>query len=478
MRYAFEMNPADLSAHELALAYRNRSLSPVEATRAIFERMDAVNPLINAFCFEDREQTMRDALASEARWLSDTARSPLEGVPISIKDLILTKGWPTLRGSRTIDPTQAWLDDAPAVARVREAGMVMIGKTCTPEFGIKGTTDNTLTGVTRNPWNPTLTSGGSSGGSAAAVAAGLGPLSIGTDGAGSVRIPAAFTGGFGLKPSFGRVPAWPLSPFGTVAHLGPHSRTVRDAALLLNEIARPDVRDWTSLPYSACDYTASFERDPAELLRGLRIAFSPTLGYVNNVDEQVAVSVRRAVTAFAEAGAIVEEIDPGFDNPLEITTKLWFVGSATLYNGLSETQKALVDPALAWQAEQGNRLTVPELQTLTKRRGELGIHMRRFHERFDLLVTPGVSIPAFAAKSPSEHELSIEAFLGWTPFSYPFNLTQQPACVCPCGFDREGLPLSVQIVGAMHADALVLRAAHAFEQMRPWPRIASLTTRG
>jgi aspartyl-tRNA(Asn)/glutamyl-tRNA(Gln) amidotransferase subunit A len=468
------MNAADLSAHELSLAYRDKKLSPFEAANAVFQRLDAINPQINAFCLQGRERTLADAQASERRWRSGAPLSPLDGVPISIKDLILTQGWPTLRGSRTIDRNQAWNDDAPSVARVREAGMVIIGKTTTPEFGIKGTTDNTLTGITRNPWNLSRTPGGSSGGSAAAVAAGLGPLSIGTDGAGSVRIPAAFTGTFGLKPSFGRVPAWPLSPFGTVAHLGPHSRSVTDAAMLMNVISLPDVRDWTSLPFSKCDYTDAFTHDPRELVKGLRITFSPALGYVNDVNTEVAASVRKAANAFIDLGAHVEEIDPGFENPLEITTKLWFIGSATLYNAMSDVQKTLVDPSLAWQAGEGNKITVPELQSLTKRRAELGIHMRKFHERFDLLITPGVSVPAFEAKASGEQTLTLDAFLGWTPFSYPFNLTQQPACVCPCGFSSDGLPLSMQIVGPMHADALVLRAARAYEFARPWKLIAPL----
>ncbi|HQA35185.1 MAG TPA: amidase family protein, partial [Casimicrobium huifangae] len=272
------MNLADFSAEALSRAFRRREASPVDAAAAVFRRLDQWQPKINAFCFEDRERTLADARASEARWQAGAPLSPLDGVPISIKDLILTKGWPTRRGSRTINPTQPWNDDAPSVARCREAGLVIIGKTTTPEFGIKGTTDNTLTGVTRNPWHTDRTSGGSSGGSAAAVAAGIGPLSIGTDGAGSVRIPAAFCGGFGLKPSFGRVPAWPLSPFGTVAHLGPHTRTVTDAAMLMNVISRPDVRDWTSLPFDARDYTVGLN----DGIRGLRVAFSPKLGYVNN----------------------------------------------------------------------------------------------------------------------------------------------------------------------------------------------------
>lgn len=465
------MNLADFSAEALARAFRRGEASPVDAAAAVFARLDGWQAKINAFCFEDRERTLADARTSEARWQAGAPLSPLDGVPISIKDLILTRGWPTRRGSRTIDPGQPWNDDAPSVARCREAGLVIIGKTTTPEFGIKGTTDNTLTGVTRNPWNLDRTSGGSSGGSAAAIAAGIGPLSIGTDGAGSVRIPAAFCGGFGLKPSFGRVPAWPLSPFGTVAHLGPHTRTVTDAAMLMNVISRPDVRDWTSLPFDSRDYTVGLN----DGIRGLRVAYSPTLGYVNNVHPAVAAAVRRTADRLAELGAHVEEVDPGFDNPLEITMKLWFIGSATLYGGMTPEQQALVDPALAAQAATGARVTVPELQALTKRRGELGILMRKFHERYDLLVTPGVSVPAFKARAANEWDTPIEHFLDWTPFSYPFNLTQQPACVCPCGFDSDGLPLAAQIVGPMHGDALVLRAARALESAQPWATIAPLT---
>ena len=471
------MNLADLSAEQLSRSFRRKQASPVEAVNAVFTRLDAWQPKINAFCFEDREQTLADAKASGVRWQTGTALSPLDGVPISIKDLILTKGWPTRRGSRTVDVNQPWDDDAPCVARIRESGLVIFAKTTTPEFGIKGTTDNTLTGVTRNPWNVDRTPGGSSGGCAAAVAAGIGPLSVGTDGAGSVRIPAAFTGGFGLKPSFGRVPAWPLSPMGTVAHLGPHARTVTDAAMLMNVIAKPDARDWTSLPFDPRDYLVGLNDgtdDADKLVQGLRIAFSPTLGYVNDVHPAVAAAVRKSADVLADLGAHVEAVDPGFDNPLEITMKLWFIGSATLFNSMTPAQQALADPALAAQAEQGSRISVAELQALTKRRGELGTLMRKFHQRFDLLVTPGVSVPAFKARASHEWNTPIANFLDWTPFSYPFNLTQQPACVCPCGFDADGLPLSTQIVGPMHGDALLLRAARALESAQPWKLIAPM----
>jgi len=457
-------NLADCTATELVQLYRTGAASPVEATQAVLSRIDETDRMINAFCLVDAERALESAEASEARWQEGAPKDLLDGVPVSIKDLILTRGWPTLRGSRTIDPKQPWNVDAPATARLREAGAVLIGKTNTPEFGIKGTTDNLLTGITRNPWNSRMTPGGSSGGAAAAVASGMGPLAVGTDGAGSIRIPSTFCGIPGIKPSFGRVPAYPLSPFGTVAHIGPHARSVEDLALMLTVMSRPDARDWTSLPYDPRDYRVGL----ADGVRGLRIAFSPDLGYVKNVDPEVAAAVRNAAESFSALGAHVDETAPGFADPEEITTKLWFVGSMTIVGNLTPEQVALTDPALRWQAEEGRKISVAQLQQLVLRRGELGSFMRQFHQRYDLLLTPGVSVPAFEAKAPGEWELALPKFLGWTPFSFPFNLTQQPAAVVPCGLTRSGLPVSVQIVGPMHGDALVLRAARAYESTREW----------
>src|SRR6187551_565398 len=281
---------ADCSALTLLALYRAGDASPVEATRAVLDRIERFNPLLNAFCHLAPDDALAAARASESRWKAGAPAGDLDGVPVSIKDLILAKGWPTLRGSRTVDPKQSWNVDAPATARLREAGAVILGKTTTPEFGCKGETNSPLTGITRNPWNPQKTSGGSSGGTAAAIASGMGPLSVGTDGAGSVRIPAGFCGNFGLKPSFGRVPAYPLSPMGTVAHLGPHTMSVANAALMMNVLKRPDARDWTSLPYDDRDYLQGLD----DGVKGLRIAFSPTLGYAK-VDAEVAAAVAAAV---------------------------------------------------------------------------------------------------------------------------------------------------------------------------------------
>ena len=337
------------SATELLALYRSGQASPTEAANAILDRIQRLNPVLNAFCHLAPEDTLAAAAASTSRWQRGTPCGPLDGVPAAVKDLILTKGWPTLRGSRTVDPNQAWDIDAPATARLREAGAVLLGKTTTPEFGCKGETNSPLTGITRNPWNTGKTPGGSSGGTAAAVAAGLGPIAIGTDGAGSVRIPAAFCGNFGLKPSFGRVPAYPLSPFGTVAHLGPHSMSVTDAALMMNVMKQPDARDWTALPPDATDYTIGLN----DGIRGLRVAWSPTLGYATNVHPEIAAACEKAVRTLEALGARVEAVDPGFADPLDITTGLWFTAATVVWDTLTPAQQAVADPDFVAEVERG-----------------------------------------------------------------------------------------------------------------------------
>ena len=358
---------------------------------------------------------------------------------------------------------QAWDIDAPATARLREAGAVLLGKTATPEFGCKGETNSPLTGITRNPWNLAKTPGGSSGGAAAAVAAGLGPLAVGTDGAGSVRIPAAFCGNVGMKPSFGRVPAYPLSPFGSVAHIGPHTMSVADAALMMNVLKRPDARDWTSLPPDGSDYRIGLE----DGIRGLRIAYSPTLGYARNVHPDVSAAVDAGAKILQSLGAHVEAVDPGFDNPLDITIGLWFVGAWSVWNTLTPEQQSVTDPDFRAEALMGEKMSALDVQRLTLRRGALGSQMRQFMQDWDLIVTPTVAVPAFDARPAGHTPMDAQAMLGWSPFSYPFNLTQQPAITVPCGLTSDGLPIGLQIVGPMFADALVLRAARAFESACP-----------
>jgi aspartyl-tRNA(Asn)/glutamyl-tRNA(Gln) amidotransferase subunit A len=462
-----------LSATELVELYRSRQLSPVDVARAILDGIETLNPVLNAFCFVSPD-VVSMAKASEARWMKGEPKGALDGVPVSIKDLLLTKGWPTLRGSKTVDPAGPWVDDAPAVARLRESGAVLLGKTTTPEFGWKGVTDSPLTGITRNPWDPTKTPGGSSGGGAAAVAAGLGPLTLGTDGGGSIRIPCAFTGLVGLKPSFGRIPAWPLSPFGTVAHLGPMTRSVHDAALLLNVVSRSDVRDWLALPDDGRDYLAGLD----DGVRGWRIAYSATLGYAD-VDPEVGALVKQAAMGFEALGAHVEEADPGFEDASEIFRRHWYTGAAFLLRQFTTEQKAMMDPGLVDVADQGARIGMLDLLDAAQKRGALGMRMNQFHERYDLLLTPSLPLTAFEAGREVADVLREKHWTDWTPFTYPFNLTQQPAASIPCGRTKSGLPVGLQIVGPRYADAKVLRAARAFESLHPvaMPDVSTLIRR-
>jgi aspartyl-tRNA(Asn)/glutamyl-tRNA(Gln) amidotransferase subunit A len=457
-------DPCALSASELVALYRKRKLSPVDVTRAVLERIERLNPVLNAFCLVDEKRALADARQSEKRWAQGTPKGLLDGVPVSIKDLILTRGWPTLRGSKTVDPKGPWNDDAPSVARLREHGAILLGKTTTPEFGWKGVTDGPLTGITRNPWNPKMTPGGSSGGGAAAVASGMGPLTIGTDGGGSIRIPCGFTGLFGLKPSFGRVPAWPLSPMGTVAHVGPMTRTVEDAALMMNVISLPDSRDWHALPYDARDYRVGLD----DGVKGLRIAYSADLGYAK-VDKEVAAIVKEAVKTFAHLGAFVEAKDPGFEDCGPLFAAHWFPGAASVVRNTHSRKRALMDKGLLEVAREGEKYTMAQYFAAMQQRGALGLHMNRFHETWDLLVTPTLPLPAFAAGKETSNVLREKRWTDWTPFSYPFNLTQQPAATIPCGLTKKGLPVGLHIVGPRYADALVLRAARAFESAHPIP---------
>ena len=451
-----------LSASELLRLYRDKTLSPVEVTQAALNRISELDPKLNAFCLVDEQKALSAAQESEERWQKSEPKGLVDGIPTAIKDLIITKGWPTLRGSRTISKDQPWDEDAPCVARLREHGAVLIGKTTTPEFGWKGVTDSPLTGITRNPWNTEMTPGGSSGGSAAAIATGMSTLAIGTDGGGSIRIPCAFTGLYGIKASFGRVPAYPLSPFGTVAHVGPMSRTVTDAALMLTVISKPDHRDWYALPYDGRDYRVHLDQG----IKGLRIAFSMDLGYVS-VDQQVAKLVREAVQVFVDLGAVVEEVNPDFPNPWDCFTKTWFSGAAYLAQALDQEQRSQLDPGLQQIIEKGESYTLFNYMRAQQERGALGQHMNRFHQDYDLLLTPSLPIPAFPAGQEVPDQMKSERWSSWTPFTFPFNLTGQPAASMPCGFTASGLPVGIQIVGPSYDDVTVLRASYAFESARP-----------
>ena len=453
---------ADLSAIELLRLYRNGAVSPVDATRAVLDRIGRHDPVLNAFCLVDSHAALHEARESEQRWRRSQPKGLLDGVPTSIKDILLTRGWPTLRGSRTIDPHQRWDDDAPAVARLREHGAVLVGKTTTPEFGWKALTDSPLTGITRNPWNPSTTPGGSSGGSAAAVASGMGALSVGTDGGGSIRVPASFTGVFGLKPTFGRVPAWPLSPYGTVAHLGPMTRTVADAALMMNVLAMPDIRDWHALPTDPRDWRIGLD----DGVRNLRIALSIDLGFIE-VDPEIVAAATAAARVFEALGARVDIRDPGIADTGEMFKAHWYSGAAFLARDIDSAHRTQLDPGFREIVEAGEAMTRGEVQKAANDRGALGAAMQRFFSDWDLLVTPATAVAAFAAGEEVPDRARYSRWIDWASFSHPFNLTQQPAASIPCGFTAAGLPIGLQIVGPKYADHLVLRAARAFESVQP-----------
>ncbi|MDC0769318.1 amidase [Streptomyces sp. HD] len=447
----------ELTAVQLLDGYRAGEFSPVDATRAALERAERIQPEVNAFVRLTADAALAQAADSAERWRRGAPAGLLDGVPVTVKDILLMRGAPTLKGSKAIAEKGSWAEDAPSVARLRAAGAVFLGKTTTPEFGWKGVTDSPLSGVTRNPYDPTRTAGGSSGGAAAAVALGAGPLALGTDGGGSVRIPAAFCGIFALKPTYGRVPLYPASAFGTLAHVGPMTRDAADAALLLDVIGAPDSRDWSALPPSPGSFTSALEGG----VRGLRVAYSPSLGGQVAVRPAVAAAVRRAVERLAGLGAYVEEADPDFTDPVDAFHTLWFSGAARVTQHLGPYQRELLDPGLREICGAGARLSALDYLAAVDVRMELGRRMGRFHDGYDLLVTPTLPITAFEAGAEVPKGSGHRRWTGWTPFTYPFNMTQQPAASVPVGADGDGLPIGLQLVAARHRDDLVLRAAHA-----------------
>jgi aspartyl-tRNA(Asn)/glutamyl-tRNA(Gln) amidotransferase subunit A len=452
------------TATELLAAYRARERSPVEVAEGCLAAIERQDGEIAAFCHTDPDSTLAATRKSGARWRRGTPAGLLDGVPVAVKDVFLTFGWPTLRGFPMAPPRSSWDVDAPAVAALRRHGAVLVGKTSTPQLGWKGVTDAPERRPTRNPWDPARTAGGSSGGSAAALALGMATLALGTDGGGSIRIPGAFCGVTGLKPTFARVPQWPPSPFGLLSHAGPMALTVADTALLLDVLAQPDARDWGSLPAPTARYATGLQGG----IQGMRIAYSRDLGYVD-VDPEVAAAVEEAARILDTLGAVVEQVDPGFTDPREAFDVLWSAAAAAAVGRLHESQRQVLDPGLAAIAERGAALSACDWLDADERRTALGALMGGFHARWDLLITPTLPIVAFAAGQEAPEDRGDRHWVGWTPFTYPFNLTQQPAATVPCGRTEAGLPIGLQIVGPRHAEAAVLRAAYAYEAAAPAP---------
>ncbi|MBI4242288.1 MAG: amidase [Candidatus Rokubacteria bacterium] len=454
-----------MPATEVAEAIRSRKLSPVEVTTAILTRIEQVNPKVNAYCTIVAEAALADTKQAESAVMQGRPLGPLHGVPISFKDLTPTAGIRTTFGSKIFEH-HVPPEDAVVVERARRAGAIILGKTNTPEFGCKGVTDNRIFGYTRNPWNLDRIAGGSSGGAAAALAAGLGPLAEGSDLAGSIRVPASCCGVVGLKPSIGRIPRYPaVNGWTTFSVLGPMARTVGDAALLLSVLAGPDDRDPQSLPATGEDFARAAEGE----IRGLRVAWSPDLGYAT-VDPEVRRLCEAAAKTFSGLGATVEEAHPGFDNPEALFLDLSAGLRVAAYSSYLAEWREQMDPFLVNRIVRGQNLTAVDYEKATHRRTALWQVVRKFFERYDLLLTPTIAAPPFPIGSNVPPDIAgkpLDSPLAWMAFTYPFSLTGQPAISVPCGWTAEGLPVGLQIVGRRFADATVLRAAAAFETASP-----------
>lgn len=464
-----KMTITGLTCAELTALYRRGELSPVDAARDCLTRI-AEATAFNAFMPIVPELVLAAAAASETRWRQGRPLGPLDGVPATVKDNIWLKGYPTRRGSKTSD-TAAATADSPAVARLREQGAVILGKTNLPEHGWIGACHSPLTGITRNPWNPDVTPGGSTGGGAVAALLGLGLLHLGTDGAGSLRIPAAFTGVFGMKPSYGQVPTYPPSALNVLAHQGPITRHVADAALMLSVIGSPDARDMTAWNSPPPDFTAGLD----DGVRGLRVALSMRLGQTIKLDPDIEAGVRKVARLLEQQGAVVEEADPPLTGTDEMIRTMWWPTMAALADAAG-ARRGEMDPGLLAIAERGKRFTTQDYIAAYNRRAELHVAMQEFHQRYDLLLTPTMPLTAFEVGlvAPADGSYGGD-WITWSPYTYPFNLTQQPAASVPCGLARNGLPMGAQIVGPLRADALVLRAAWAVEQGLPMPPLSSAT---
>ncbi len=453
-----------LPATELLAGFAAKDLSPIDAVSVALDRIEVVNPILNAFRVFDGDRAIEQARDAEDRWAKGEPCGLLDGVPVTIKDLTPTIDFTTQFGSLVTEPDHIPKQEAPIAKRFREHGAIVLGKTTTPEFGWTGVTESRLTGISRNPWDPTKTCGGSSGGAGIAAATGMGALHQGGDGAGSIRIPASFCGVYGIKPTYGVVPRFPygVNAIPEITHHGPLTRTVRDAALYLKIATQRDARDWHWVP----SHSSGFDIGSANDLTGLRIAYSANLGYAR-VDPEIAAIVERALPVFENLGAIVEAADPGFGDPREIFEALYATLFAEIVRSVDPDgrKRDLFDPGLIAIAEPGLNTTAHQLFDIWQERERMCMAMTEFHQTYDILLTPQLPIAAFETGASWPRHMT--ALFDWVPFTIPFNFTQQPAASIPCGFTSDGLPVGLQIVAPRFADQLVLRASAAFESVRP-----------
>jgi aspartyl-tRNA(Asn)/glutamyl-tRNA(Gln) amidotransferase subunit A len=457
-----DTDPALMTAETLLGHYARRTLSPVEALKAVTERIARHNPKLNAFAVMV-PQSLAAAGESAARWRAGRPLGPLDGVPCTVKDLVDLAGFSTRRGSRLSDPKPV-TEDAPLVVGLKAAGAVIVGKTTTTEYGWKSPGDCPLHGITRNPWNPLYTTGGSSSGAAAAGAASFGPLHLGTDAGGSVRIPAAWSGLVGLKPTYGRIPQWPAGAFASVACAGPMTRTVRDAALMFSAMARHDARDPFCLPGDPRDWRDGIEDGVA----GMTVGVLRRPGFDAPIDADGMTSVERAAAILQDAGATVEDAMPDLPDTRTVFGRVWGAALARLVAQFGENERGLLDQGLLEVAKSQGGLSAIAFMDADAMRAAAGHAMAMLHQRFDLVLCPTVPGPPPLADAPTVDP--VEAlWTKWAPWTFTFNLTRQPAISVPMGLSDAGLPLSVQIVAAQYRDDLVLRAARAIEHAAPFP---------
>lgn len=431
--------------------------------RKTIDSINTNNSLVNAFSDTFFEEALQSAAACDREREVGISRGPLHGVPFGVKDLFLTRNRRTTRGSKSLRDFVP-KETAPIVERVENAGAILIGKTTTTEFGWSGSSVSELFGPTRNPWNTSLTSGGSSGGSAAAVAAGMVPFTLGSDGGGSVRIPASFCGIFAMKGSLGRIPAYPWSATEMLSHAGPMTRTAADSAVLFDVLKGPDPRDHLALPGDGTDY-ATAQLDP----ESLRIAYAPTLFGVD-LDEEVARVMREGIERLSQALGIAPVIvEPQWQDPIRTFETLWVAGRGVAYGRESESAKRHFGAGFAALVDHSASYSLSDYLGAMKARAAFAGQIHAFFESFDILLLPTVPILPFDAdlEKPPELPLTSEAlpWTAWTPFTYPFNLSGNPAASIPAGLSSCGLPVGLQVVGRRHADCDVLSFCRLLEEL-------------
>lgn len=455
------------SAVELRTAMLDKQLSAVEVMEATLARMSQLEPSLNAFVTRMEEEAMASAREADRRLAAGDPTGPLHGLPISVKDLINVGGVPTTFGSRAMKDNMA-AADAPSVERARNAGACIIGKTTTTEFGCKaGGGDSPLTGITRNAWDLSKTTGGSSSGAATTVAAGITPFSLGTDGGGSLRIPASFCGLFGIKAQFGRVPVFPTSATPTLGHVGPLARTVRDAALLLQAISGFDSRDPASVSEPVPDYLAACDAP----VKGMRIAWSPTLGYAKP-DPEIMEIVAKSIEVFEQMGCSVELVDQVFDrDPVDLWSAEFYAGVGTRLQSVLTQSRELLDPAVADILDIALEQRIEEYYAQVFARYDFREKVRSFFDRYDLLLTPTLPVAPFEAGRNVPSQLPDRNIVSWVYYTYPFNLSGNPAASIPCGFTKDGLPVGLQMVSNTNREVDIFKAAAAFEAARPWAHV-------